>query len=770
MEAEARAEGGGARRPPEGGPRFALRFEEGRGRLHLARPFRFALGRVEHLVLDLGRLAFPLDLSAGPSRFRTRRTRVISARLRLDLPSVLEGLVRDPYTLRALSPAGPGLAFALRDAFGTVAFDARAAFEGSTLRVLPIDARAASEGPAPPAARVLVAARTLGLELEVDRGALAAPRALSALLMEALVPHGWRVPDDRGVRLGLEVLGARRVSLFTLAEDASDAAPDDAWERARRLAPVVAALAIGDRERAERMWADLRERQDLETLRLAGAALGLEPAPEAPRDLVGQALALRAALRDDALERATQHARALADEEPCDAVAVEALCAVADRALEERPHLAASLLERAAARRPSDAELALRLIGALARLGDAEALGAALEDALAAREPGADRGALAREAARLLELAGRGEEAARAWAVAAGHLPHDPDVLLGLARVRESERAFEEALSYFDRGASALRRDGDGEGEVSALVGGARVAERAERLDDAEDRLARAAALAPRDASVMAALVHVRRALGAGSATRRAEDRLLAAVEHVPRAGASDRVARALARGAADALDAADLRRARAWVAALRRVAPEDPPSELGVPALEARLEELELSRFDDQPERLLGLTADKIVRALEKADDAGALAREARAQASDEDAAARTLASAAAEAGDEVAGALADVLVRDVDRLEGDALLKLAAHAPDEEARATYLRAASRRLREEGRPGPAALALAEVGASKRDTAMLRAALTAAERAGDLDAARRIVALALDVVGDGPARAALEAMRDRWRQ
>ena len=212
------------------------------------------------------------------------------------------------------------------------------------------------------------------------------------------------------------------------------------------------------------------------------------------------------------------------------------------------------------------------------------------------------------------------------------------------------------------------------------------------------------------------------------------------------------------------------LRRARAWVAALRRVAPEDPPSELGVPALEARLEELELSRFDDQPERLLGLTADKIVRALEKADDAGALAREARAQASDEDAAARTLASAAAEAGDAVAGALADVLVRDVDRLEGDALLKLAAHAPDEEARATYLRAASRRLREEGRPGPAALALAEVGASKRDTAMLRAALTAAERAGDLDAARRIVALALDVVGDGPARAALEAMRDRWRQ
>ncbi|MEC7525101.1 MAG: hypothetical protein VYE22_34785 [Myxococcota bacterium] len=764
MEAEARAEeGGGARRPPEGGPRFALRFEDGRGRLQLARPFRFAFGRVEHLVLDLGRLAFPLDLSAGPGRFRTRRTRVREAKVRVDVPSVLAALARDPYAARPLSPVEGGLAFALRDAFGTVAFETRATFEGSTLRVAPLDARAATEGPAPPLARVMVAARALGLELEVDRGALSAPRALGALLMEALVPHGWRVPDDRGVRLRLEVLGPRRVSIETLPESAPEPAPDPAWERARRLAPVVAALAIGDRERAERVWADLRERHREDALQLAGASLGLEPAPASAEGPVGRALALRDALRDGDLEAASGHARALAEVEPCDAVAVEALCAVADRALDARPRLAASLLERAAGRRPTDAELALRLVGALARLGDEEALEDALEDALAAREPGPERGALAREAARLLSLAGRDPAAARAWAVAASHLPHDADVLLGLARVRAAAGEPVEALALFDRAASALRQEGDAEGEAAALAGGARAAERAGRVPDAEDRLSRAAALTPRDAGVLASLAAARRTLDAAAPLRRAEDRLLAAMELLPVGGASSPVRRALGAAAEDALEASDLGRARAFHAARERVAPDDEAAA----ALAPRIEELELGRFEDQPERLLTLPPDKIVRALAKAEDAAALAREARAQADDEVAAARALATAAGDADETVAGAIADVLVRDAERLDGDASRRLADLAPDEEARLAYLRAASRRLKEEGRPGEAALALAEVGAAKRDTAMLRAALTAAERAGEVEAARRIVALALEVVGDGPARSALEAMRDR---
>ncbi|MCZ7679195.1 MAG: hypothetical protein M5U28_10760 [Sandaracinaceae bacterium] len=55
----------------------------------------------------------------------------------------------------------------------------------------------------------------------------------------------------------------------------------------------------------------------------------------------------------------------------------------------------------------------------------------------------------------------------------------------------------------------------------------------------------------------------------------------------------------------------------------------------------------------------------------------------------------------------------------------------------------------------------------ARAAAAARDTAGLRAALSAAERSGDLEAARAIVDLALEAVGDGPARRALLAARDR---
>ena len=64
-------------------------------------------------------------------------------------------------------------------------------------------------------------------------------------------------------------------------------------------------------------------------------------------------------------------------------------------------------------------------------------------------------------------------------------------------------------------------------------------------------------------------------------------------------------------------------------------------------------------------------------------------------------------------------------------------------------------------------RSAPTALARARAGALARDTAMLRAALTIAEREKDLDAVRTIVALALGVVGDGPARSALLAVQAR---
>ncbi|HEY8432789.1 MAG TPA: hypothetical protein VIL20_30670, partial [Sandaracinaceae bacterium] len=64
---------------------------------------------------------------------------------------------------------------------------------------------------------------------------------------------------------------------------------------------------------------------------------------------------------------------------------------------------------------------------------------------------------------------------------------------------------------------------------------------------------------------------------------------------------------------------------------------------------------------------------------------------------------------------------------------------------------------------------GAALIEKARAAASARDTAALRAALRAAERAGELEAARAIVDLALGAVGEGPARRALLAARERLR-
>jgi hypothetical protein len=60
--------------------------------------------------------------------------------------------------------------------------------------------------------------------------------------------------------------------------------------------------------------------------------------------------------------------------------------------------------------------------------------------------------------------------------------------------------------------------------------------------------------------------------------------------------------------------------------------------------------------------------------------------------------------------------------------------------------------------LREQGRAGDAALALARAGVLEGDAATLRAAFRMAQQAGASTAARRVVELALDAVGDGPAR------------
>jgi cytochrome c-type biogenesis protein CcmH/NrfG len=108
-----------------------------------------------------------------------------------------------------------------------------------------------------------------------------------------------------------------------------------------------------------------------------------------------------------------------------------------------------------------------------------------------------------------------------------------------------------------------------------------------------------------------------------------------------------------------------------------------------------------------------------------------------------------------------------AELVARGALPTDAGALARLEARAEDDRVRAKISRALADALRREGRHADAALALARAGRATRDAATLRAALDLAERAGAWRSALEVIGLALEVVGAGPARAALERARSR---
>ncbi|MGE0786756.1 MAG: hypothetical protein AB7S26_13875 [Sandaracinaceae bacterium] len=777
---------GSRRTSPEGGgeapsgPRFALRFDRDGGVLALAQPFDFELGCVESLELELPQLTFPLDLSAGPGRFRTHRTRVRAAQVRLNLDRLLGERFEEPFALRPLAPsaASPSTSqgFLLRDAFGAVAFEAHVRAEAGGLRIAIEDARAVAPAPAPPLVRALLAARTVGLRWSDTHGTLALPRALSGLLTVALVPFGWRVPDDRACRLALEPLSARRLRVRTLAATEAEPTPEPGcWEAAARMAPSVRALIDGQLEVARAAYADLVERGHGESVARYAASLGLAR-PDLREDAMGIALAFVDALetRDGAL--AAGLAERLERVEPADELAVEALSAAAELLRPTDPSAAGELLARAAARRPTDARIALRLIAAVADRGDERALDAALSKLLALREAGTARGELARDAAEVCALAGSTEASDRLFDLAAAYLPDDPRALLGAAAASARRGDVDAALDRYDRAAHRFGEHGDGDDVARALEDGARVAERAGRLEAAEARFERSGQVRER-ATVFAALARVRRALGRAEAARRAEDRALSFSAELSAMPLD--VQHALHDAARAALDAADVARAHAFVGALRRAGVDGADFDRLTTALEAR----ELSLLLADPVRLTSLEPARLARALATSEEPEALVGAALVTLADAERA--TFASRLRDAArwadaptrDAIDVALAPFATAptaspDTPAQPGEDAAPTAGPAPaeaDEPASSIGAAVATTDPAQAAEPASAdpsgALALARRGAESRDTATLRAALAIAQRAGDREAAREIVAIALEVVGDGPARGSLLAIQ-----
>ncbi|AKF07926.1 hypothetical protein [Sandaracinus amylolyticus] len=652
-----------------GRPRFALRFEAGRGVLALARPLAFGAGEIEQLEIDLGRLGGAIDLRAGAARFRHRRGDVTRLDVRIDLDALAGALSTDAIEVRTIATTRESLTVALRDATRTLVVELVPAWDGDDLVLALRGARAAIDGPRTTFGDALALLASMRAPFDPTRGLARIDDPLRRALTEALVPHGQRVPLVRGARREAPRFEARHLRLRLGERGEVSAAVRAALEDARVIAPVLAALAI-DREDVAR--------RELHAVQGCDAAEALRAELERARDARDPSVALREALASHDVEGAASHARALAAVERCDDLAIEGLTAASRLARDDDPGTAADLAARALARRPRDPELALAWLERVAHAPESDALVGGVR-ALAATIAGPRRGEVLRAAAALLDRAGEIDEGARAWDEAARIDPGDVVAIEGLAASLARRDRNDEALAAWDR-AAALHEDRDA--AARALMHAAERARAAGHLRGAAARLEDAAAQAESEAlqlEALATLSAIRRASGAREAAAEADARILELAER----GAGTTLVRALHAMARAAIDERAEVRARAAIDALRR-AGED-------------------------------------VTSLEHALDAGAL----------------------------------DALERDAPE-RGDG---------DPNARALAARSIAERLRASGRLGDAARALARAGAITHDAATLRAALELAEKAEAWDAAREVIERAIEVVGDGPARAQLEARR-----
>jgi len=327
-------------RPTAEGPRFDLRFERGRVHLSLGRPLGIDGVTVEHLVIALD-FRGPVDLRGGAKRFRHHRGRVVELRLRVR-PARLASWLDEGRALRVEDRAEPSredtsLRAAYRDEAGVLAFDVALAFDGVDVVASPGELAWVRGSPRSAWERWAKLAERVGGRADASSGVLRVERPIRGLLAEVLLPHGWRVPDERGcgarlaasgdtllVEVGERLVGPRPTprdgTVFDAAEPSGDAgslracldAADLEGARAaqRRLGGWLAgegALAVAERfehalspdaliellvlglssfpddERAWRRWiARLSDRGAVGALRLADVALA-GPLPRSSR-------------------------------------------------------------------------------------------------------------------------------------------------------------------------------------------------------------------------------------------------------------------------------------------------------------------------------------------------------------------------------------------------------------------------------------------------------------------------------------------------------
>jgi tetratricopeptide (TPR) repeat protein len=714
-------------------PRFSVRFARGEAELVLGEPLalggqsegKAAHGVVRSLVMSAGPAPRITDFTRGWRALANRRTTLIRAELALD-PSRLGIVSSREASARGSSGAGwwlaglvPGpegdlhadgrLLLERERPWGHVALELGPATDGPDLLLVPLAARTFHAGPGVPIAeledvvRSMVHASAPHLEgaphLDGARGAIDFSDLFQRALTDALVPHGLRVPELRGLRRTVTLSGGQL--LLTASREDQPPLPlvEGRRETGRRLAPALVRAIAGalPSELATlvdpRLPSELRQAFGLleaspsqgtssqggglpaELVRLRDMLA--EAAPVSPAELAAQAQ------RIDAKERAP-------------GVATDALLTTARHLGADLPR-ARELLARAFSRSPSRPDVlaaSLELAGASDPLISKEVL---REVERGQRERGQRVDPWLDVAlARAEEQLGEQDAAFERWERASRSPLTLPETFEGLAKQLVRRGRLPDALAAFERAAELYLKTERVEASARARLAAARIALAGREPLAALARLEtlRSVLGAEVDLSLSAELftleARIFRAMGEPARAERAE---LALAHLCDRAGldAPDEAVSALLDAARSLLSAEE--------------GPSSPTDRGGLVDRGAR--------------------ADALLEVVARVRPSDPRCEELR----------RT----------ELAGLLARV------------------EAASE--RSSVARPIADALRARGRPTDAAQILARAGELDRDLTLLRVALDLVEKSGDRALFLSLLDRTLAVVGEGPARAALEARR-----
>lgn len=448
---------------------------------------------VERLSLTFAGLRFPVDLSGGVPRFRSRRGELQEVVLRLRLPELARycskrvgepfGALVKPLAAWAV-PGGIGVGLVTEKS--ALAFDLLWAAEGGSARL--VVARPRGVGlPGPALGVALRACDAIAGGLFVRSGRVLTSSDVGGRVGRALLPAvGARAPSSTGVSFGEPIQELDELFIALDATFPPPALSDDAaraLELARLTREADDALCVSELDLArERLLAALEEAPrhpeivrtlcelDAAVPGRSEAALGLliETLPAAAAGAVGADLLLASGDRAGALAALE---RGAGDEAfaPLAALLLARAAGLAERSQ------ALFFLDRAVAAAPTLASVhQQRLTARLARgevqgaLSDAEHLEAMANGAAA------KHAACARSAHDLLE-AGYVKEAGKLFERALRYMPDDARATAGLGRALLAAGLDSRAIGLFERAIALSERRGEPDArallELARLLG-----------------------------------------------------------------------------------------------------------------------------------------------------------------------------------------------------------------------------------------------------------------------------------------------------------